>query len=86
MALKAILISGIGKLFIEKYSTKVANGHLRFQAQHLRRIRIPAWESLDANTQIRLIDTGARDDITSARELTAQIYNLNKKEIEIIGG
>ncbi|MBR9882309.1 MAG: N-6 DNA methylase [Oceanospirillales bacterium] len=84
-ALKAVLLSGIGKLFIDTYSTKVANGHLRFQAQHLRKIRIPMWQSIDTETKALLILAGKEESINDAKELIAKIYSLSQKEIEIIG-
>lgn len=85
-ALRAVLLSGIGKLFVETYSTKVANGHIRFQAQHLRRIRIPPWQSIDTSTQESLTVAGKSSDIETARILVQKIYGLTHKEAEIIGG
>ena len=38
-ALQAILLSSITRMFIGMYSTKMRGGFLRFQAQHLRRLR-----------------------------------------------
>ena len=40
-ALQAVLRSGIAQFFIEAYSVKIGGGYLRFQAQYIRRIRVP---------------------------------------------
>jgi hypothetical protein len=39
--LQAVLLSAVTRLFVATYSTKMRGGFLRFQAQYLRRIRIP---------------------------------------------
>ncbi len=44
--LKLVLQAGIGKLFVSAYTTPIRGGYLRFQAQHLRRIRLPQWMQL----------------------------------------
>lgn len=45
-ALRAVLLSGIARLFVAVYSTKMRGGFLRFQAQYLRRIRLPRFEDI----------------------------------------
>jgi hypothetical protein len=47
-ALQAVLVSGIARLFVAVYSTKMRGGYLRFQAQYLRRIRVPKWSQVPA--------------------------------------
>jgi len=42
-ALATILRSPVAVLFVSGYCVKMAGGFLRFQAQYLRRIRIPRW-------------------------------------------
>ena len=84
-ALKAVLLSGIGLLFVQNYSTKVAGGHLRFQAQHLRRIPIPPWESIDFKTQTKLIKAGQDNDILLAQQLVIDLYGLSLKEQQVLG-
>ncbi|EKZ9056765.1 Eco57I restriction-modification methylase domain-containing protein [Vibrio vulnificus] len=84
-ALKALLLSGIGQIFVQAYSTKVSGGNLRFQSQHLRKIRIPYWDSINQETQEELIEAGRTNDINLAKVLASQVYNLNEKEMQIIG-
>ena len=78
-------MSGIGQIFVQTYSTKVAGGNLRFQAQHLRRIRLPEWGTLSTELQNKLINAGINQDITQAKELVCRLYNFNEKEKQIIG-
>lgn len=54
-ALQAVLLSGIAKLFVGAYSTRMRGGYLRFQAQYLRRIRLPDWGSVPAGTKSALV-------------------------------
>jgi hypothetical protein len=39
--LGGILLSRLGQFFIECYAVRMSGGYLRFQAQYLRRIRVP---------------------------------------------
>jgi len=84
-ALRVVLLSNVTKIFISTYSTKIAKGYLRFQAQHLRKLRIPTWNSVDDDLKIRMIDAGMSDDTASFSQLTYEMYGLNKKEITIAG-
>lgn len=84
-ALRAVLLSGIGQMFVQTYSTKVSGGNLRFQAQHLRKIRLPFWHDINTDTQTELTRIGRTMDTTEAKALVAQIYSLNEKEKQILG-
>jgi hypothetical protein len=45
-ALATVLRSSIAVLFVSTYCVKMSGGFLRFQAQYLRRIRIPRWDDV----------------------------------------
>lgn len=45
-ALGGYLLSDVAGAFVEAYSVKMANGHLRVSAQYLKRIRLPEFESV----------------------------------------
>src|SRR6266481_487569 len=64
-ALQAVLLSGIARLFVSIYSTKMRGGYLRFQAQYLRRIRIPHWHKVSANVKQELIAAADRQDMAA---------------------
>ena len=78
-ALQAIL-SVIGPFFIEAYSTKVMGENLRFQAQHLRRIRIPAWQDIGREMRARL-ETATLSDQQELSDMAKEIYSLTKSEL-----
>src|SRR3546814_4412566 len=43
-ALRTVLRSSLSVMIIATYCTRMAGGFLRFQAQYLRRLRLPRWE------------------------------------------
>ena len=56
-ALQALLKFGLATLFVRTYSTRLGGGYVRFQAQNLRRIRIPTWDSLSPETKTILTNS-----------------------------
>lgn len=79
-ALQAVLISGIARLFVSTYSTKMRGGYLRFQAQYLRRIRIPRWSDVPVDLKRQLIQAGARRDQRASNLAAADLYGFTEKE------
>lgn len=75
-ALQRILQSGIARLFVRAYSTKMRGGCLRFQAQYLRRIRLPHWKQIDALLQSKLCDVNQ-----PIEPLLAKIYDLCAEDL-----
>lgn len=83
-ALRVVLLSNVTKMLISAYSTKIAKGYLRFQAQHLRKIRIPVWDSVELQLQNKMISAGKNNKFDVFDVLTCEMYNLDLKEV-IIG-
>ena len=79
-ALQAVLLSNVARLFIATYSTKMRGGYLRFQAQYLRRIRLPRWESVSAPMRERLIKAATELNFEACNEITADLYLLTEQE------
>ena len=79
-ALQALLLSGIARLFVSTYSTKMHGGFLRFQAQYLRRIRIPLWSDVPSHVQQKLIKAGDRKDAEACNEEVFRLYGLTEGE------
>lgn len=75
-ALQAVLLSDLIRLFVATYSTKMRGGFLRFQAQYLRRIRLPLWEEVSEDIRARLIDAAKRLDIRACNATVADLYGL----------
>lgn len=79
-ALKVVLLTGIAHLFVSSYSTKMRGGFLRFQAQHLRRVRLPLWQSLGTDMQQELKQLAKGATGSDPVELVAAIYGMNAKQ------
>ena len=79
-ALQAVLLSDVTRAFITLYSTKMRGGYLRFQAQYLRRLRLPQWRNVPANLRKELIAAGNSRDAAACDNATAILYKLTPKE------
>jgi hypothetical protein len=84
-ALQAVLKSGIARLFVAAYSTRMRGGYLRFQAQYLRRIRIPLWASIAPATKTILIHASENDSAKARNAAVSEMYSLTKAERSAIG-
>ncbi|MCL2735712.1 MAG: Eco57I restriction-modification methylase domain-containing protein [Propionibacteriaceae bacterium] len=82
-ALQTLLRSGLARLFVEAYSVRIGGGYLRFQAQYLRRIRIPAWRSLSADQRTTLAEAGTAGAKVSPR-MIEEMCNLSQGTLDII--
>ncbi|MBC7516385.1 MAG: Eco57I restriction-modification methylase domain-containing protein, partial [Alkalinema sp. FL-bin-369] len=62
-SLQAVMLSAISRLFVATYSTQMHGGFLRFQAQYLRRIRIPLWSNVSKELRVELAEAALKLDI-----------------------
>ena len=85
-ALQAVLQSGIARLFVSIYSTKLRGGYLRFQAQYLRRIRIPHWSDVPPDIKQELLKAVKEKDIAASNAAVFELYHLTKADRAAIGG
>jgi hypothetical protein len=85
-ALQAVLLSGIARMFISIYSTKMRGGYLRFQAQYLRRIRLPRWNDVAPAIRQDLVSAAERHDVEACNRAVFALYELNKEEQAALGG
>lgn len=84
-ALQAVLLSGIARLFVGVYSTQMRGGYLRYQAQYLRRIRLPHWQEISEDTKNRL--KGAIDEAPEElNKIIFELFGLTEEESAAIGG
>ena len=79
-ALQAVLLSGLTRLFIATYSTRMRGGFLRFQAQYLRRIRLPQWDGVPLALRARLAAAAVALDIAACNAAVADLYSLTAPE------
>lgn len=76
--LGGLLLSDVANLFIEAYSVRMRGGFLRFQAQYLRRIRLPRLDDVDASAQAALTAAFHARDRRAATEAALPLYSLDK--------
>lgn len=84
-ALQAVLRSGIAKLFVSIYSTRMRGGYLRFQAQYLRRIRLPHWKDVPEEVREALVDAANSEDVEACDHAVTALYQLTPEERAAIG-
>jgi hypothetical protein len=75
--LGALLLSDVSNVFIEAYSVRMRGGFLRFQAQYLRRIRVPNIAEIDQRTASALAQAFDRRDRKEATRLALPLYGLD---------
>ncbi len=85
-ALRAILMSGIARLFVAAYSTKMRGGYLRFQAQYLRRIRVPRWGDVPKALRKKLQTAARTNDLAACNAAAIELYGLNEVEACVLKG
>ena len=85
-ALQAVLLSGIARFFVSTYSTKMRGGYLRFQAQYLRRIRVPLWEKVSLEMRAVLKAAGEARDLVACNQAVCDLYGLSESEWAIVSG
>lgn len=86
LALQAVLRSGIARLFVGVYSTRMRGGYLRYQAQYLRRIRLPRWCDVAKELQDKLKAAARRGDKEECDSVAFDLYGLNAEERAALGG
>lgn len=82
--LGGLLISDLAQFFIEAYCVRMRGGFLRFQAQYLRRLRVPKPESLSHLDEEELKRAFQTHDVTLANTIAARLYRLTEKERNLI--
>ena len=85
-ALQAVLLSGIARLFVSIYSTKMRGGYFRFQAQYLRRIRLPRWNDVLPAVRQELVSAAERHDGAACNRAVFALYGMNTEEKAALGG
>lgn len=79
-ALQAVLLSHLTRLFVATYSTRMRGGFLRFQAQYLRRIRLPRWMDVSQEMRSRLSSAAQTLDIGACNAAVVDLYGLTASE------
>ncbi|MBW4048260.1 MAG: SAM-dependent DNA methyltransferase [Proteobacteria bacterium] len=79
-ALQAVLLSKLAHLFIATYSTRMHGGCLRFQAQYLRRLRLPRWVDVPGYLRTTLKQAAMRRDLAACDGAMEALYGLSHDE------
>ncbi|MBY5974941.1 Eco57I restriction-modification methylase domain-containing protein [Ferrimonas balearica] len=85
-ALQTVMKSGIARLFVSLYSTKMRGGFLRFQAQYLRRICLPSWDSVSVELRAKLRALSETDDPVARNAAVAELYGLSSGDMRLVEG
>jgi adenine-specific DNA-methyltransferase len=74
--LGGILLSRIAQAFIEAYCVRMRGGTLRFQAQYLKRIRVPDPFAMPSDVAVSLQNAFRARDIEAATLAAAKAYGI----------
>lgn len=74
--LGGLLLSDVANLFIEAYSVRMRGGFLRFQAQYLRRIRLPRLGDVGTEVAAALARAFEERDRAAATRSALPLYGL----------
>src|ERR1017187_2114883 len=74
--LGGLLLSRVAQLFVEAYCVKMRGGTLRFQAQYLRRIRVPSPAALSEDLCGRLRIAFRTRDASAATRAALEAYEI----------
>ena len=83
-ALQAVLLSKVARQFVAAYSTTMRGGFLRFQAQYLRRIRLPLWKEVSVAMRTKLIKAAIDLDLVQCDEAAFELYELSPSEAALL--
>lgn len=75
--LGGLLLSRVANAFVEAYAVKMRGGTLRFQAQYLRRIRLPHLGSVSAKDAEALAVAFDQRDVEAATAVALRMYGLD---------
>jgi hypothetical protein len=74
--LGGLLLSKVAEAFVEAYAVKMRGGTLRFQAQYLRKIRVPDPAAISESDEAALAEAFDKRDVEAATEAALRVYGL----------
>lgn len=81
--LGGLLLSRVAQAIIEAYCVRMRGGTLRFQSQYLKRIRVPAPESIDTAVSEALRAAFLARDVDAATVAAGRAYHINLADYEL---
>lgn len=79
--LGGLLLSDIAELFVAMYCVRMRGGCYRFQAQYLRRIRVPLVASISKRDRADLVSAFESRDRTRASRIARSLYEVEEGSI-----
>lgn len=79
--LGALLLSDFGQFFVESYGVRMRGGYLRFQAQYLRRIRVPEPSTISFEQEQVLRTAFRKRDREAATKIASALYKIDASEV-----
>jgi hypothetical protein len=80
--LGGLLLSAVGQFFVSSYGVRMRGGYFRFQAQYLRRIRVPLPTDIPAPLADALKRAFRTRDRAAATEAALSLYGIGAAELE----
>ena len=84
--LGGLLMSAVGQFFVESYGIRMRGGYLRFQAQYLRRIRVPAPRTLPDVYAHELRNAFRDRNRQRATQIALDLYGIERDLMEAAFG
>ncbi|MFE9535949.1 Eco57I restriction-modification methylase domain-containing protein [Streptomyces sp. NPDC006691] len=81
--LGGLLLSRVAQAFIEAYCVRMRGGTLRFQAQYLKKIRVPAPDAIAEDVARRLRTAFAERDVDAATAAAADAYGIDLTKYDL---
>lgn len=79
-AVQTVLRSSLANAFVATYSLRMRGDCLRFQAQYLRRIRLPRWADVSPELRATLQTAADSDDQVFIDETVRSLYGIHRTE------
>lgn len=83
-AVQTVLRSSVAVMFVAAYCTRMSGGFLRFQAQYLRRIRIPRWGDVPPGLRRELIGVATARESDVVDSPVFRLYGLSEAEGKLV--
>lgn len=81
-ALQTVLRSSLTLMTVATYCTRMSGGFLRFQAQYLRRIRLPQWRDVSEDMRSSLIAASSLKTLDEIDMPVFELYRLSSAEAQ----
>lgn len=83
--LGGLLLSNVANLFVGTYCVKMRGGCYRFQAQYLRKIRVPRLADIDSVAAAELTSAFRARDRLRATAVAAELYGIDGRALRRVG-